>query len=254
MRKHSTTAAALVCPQNKGPTQDWLAETVQRLQLVAGTCPATCAELCYFLANLVETIPPPCMELQSICARYFLHDACLKVATTAVGAHYSAPDVWQGWASVWTALQLISTEPWSGLAAELRRLAERNQDFTCLPRRVELYLRGRFSQVCHLDDVAREAGTSLRVMTKMFRREYRCTVHQFVSALRLRAAIRLLTESDLKISAISQSVGYGSQADLYRHLRRYMSCTPGAVRLNKSCGRNVLRTLDEWFRSHGLTA
>jgi AraC-like DNA-binding protein len=106
--------------------------------------------------------------------------------------HYSAQDVSLGWASVWTALRLIGTEPWPRLAAELRRLAERNEDCECLPRWVELYLRRRFPQVCHLDNVAREAGTSPRVMTKTFRREYRCTVHQFVSALRLRAAIRLL--------------------------------------------------------------
>ena len=241
-------------PQNNGPMQAWLAETVRQFQLLAGTCPATCAELCDFLADLVETTPPPCTQLQTICARYFLHDACFKAATTAVGAHYSAPDVWQGWASVWTALKLIGTERWPQLAGELRRLAERNQDCKCLPRRVELYLRRHFPQVCHLDYVARDTGTSPRVMTQMFRREYRCTVHQFVSALRLRAAIRLLTESDLKISAISQSVGYGSQADLYRHLRRMTVCTPAAVRMNKSHGRVVLRTLDEWFRSHGLGA
>ncbi len=91
-------------------------------------------------------------------------------------------------------------------------------------------------------------------MTEAFKREHHCTVHQYVSLLRLRAAVRLLTESDLKIAAICESVGWNSQADFYRHLRRFSALSPGAVRLDKSSAPAVLKTLDQWLASHGLAA
>ena len=72
------------------------------------------------------------------------------------------------------------------------------------PQRVERHLTLHFAQACRL------------------------------SLLRLRAAVRLLTESDMKITAICESVGWNSHADFYRHLRRFTTLRPGAIRLDRS--------------------
>ena len=91
-------------------------------------------------------------------------------------------------------------------------------------------------------------------MTDSFKREHSCTIHQYVSLLRLRAAIRLLIESDLKIAAICETVGWYSQTDFYRHLRQFTPLSPRAARLDKASAVIVLSRLDEWLGSHRLTA
>jgi len=123
-----------------------------------------------------------------------------------------------------------------------------------VPRRVETHLRANFTQACRLPDIARSAATSIRVMTTTFKREHQCTVHEYVTLLRLRAAVRLLIESEMKIAAIAASVGWSSHADFYRHLRRFASLSPGAARQDKSGVSMLLEQLDDWFGSHGLMA
>ncbi len=232
---------------------EWLERAVQEFQFVAATAPADCCDLYDRLAQVTERIPFPKNDLDTICARYLLIGACIRLAppsedvVTRVGSS-------QGWTSIWTALKLINAERWPRLSSELRALAERHRCLQSLPRRVEAHLKANFTRTCRLPEIARGAGASIRVMTGAFKREYRCTVHQYVSLLRLRAAIRLLVESDLKIAAIAESVGWNSQADFYRHLRRFASLSPGAVRLDKSNVPTLLNQLDEWLGSHGLTA
>jgi AraC-like DNA-binding protein len=235
-------------------TRHWLAEAVRQYQLAADVRPANSSELFDVLADLAERTPAPRTELDEICGRHLLQQACLRIATSVMGDYFSRIDALLGWGAIWAALNLIGTTPWSNVAAELRALARQNRRAAILPKRVELHLRAHFAEVCRLIDVAHDSGASPRVLTKTFRQQYHCTVHQFLSLLRLRAAVRLLSESDLKVSAICASVGYGSQVDLYRQLRRFTRLTPAAIRTNPVGARTVLRTLDQWLSSHGLAA
>jgi AraC-like DNA-binding protein len=240
------------CSREK-PIGSWVEQAVQRFQLAAEVRPTSCSDLYDLLASLAEQTPPPRTHLDIVCARYLMHSACIRFATP-MGDVLSRVDASLGWSSIWAALKLISEERWPRLSTELRALAARHRRVQSLPRRVEAHLKVHFAQTCRLPDVARGAGASIRVMTETFKREHGCTVHQYVSHLRLRAAVRLLTESEMKITAICKSVGWNSQADFYRHLRRFAALSPGAVRLDTSGVSVVLNRLDEWLGSHGLTA
>ncbi len=233
--------------------QRWLEQPDHQCQLV-DIRPSSCSELYYVLAELADRTPAPRNQLESACARYLMQSACMGMAARVLGDFFSRVDVSLGWASVWAALKLIDGEQWPQLADELRALAVRSQKVQPLPQRVESYLRVHFAQACRLPDIARDVGASLRVITEAFKREFRCTVHQYLCLLRLRAAVRLLTESDMKITAICESVGWNSQADFYRHLRRFTTLRPGVIRVDKSCASMVLQTLDQWLASHGLAA
>lgn len=229
----------------------WVQQTVRQFQLVADH-PASCADLYERLAELAHGTSPPRNQMDAVCARYLMQSACIRMATRILGESNRQGSA--DWASVWCALTLISTEQWPCVAAELRALAARTRHGESRRDRVEAHLRLHFAQACRLRDVARSAGTSLRVMTGAFKRSHRCTVHQYVSLLRLRAAIRLLTESDMKIAAICGSVGWNSQADFYRHLQRHTRLSPGALRSDRSSATGLLKTLDEWLAAHGLAA
>src|SRR5262245_23577300 len=145
------------------------------------------------------------------------------------------------------AMKPLDAEFWPQLPTELR-------EFTVQPlaRRVDVYLKANFRQPCRLPQIARGVGSSIRVMTAAFKREHHCTVHQYLSLLRLRAAVRLLIDSDMKIAAIAETVGWNSQADLYRHLLRFASLSPGAARVDKANASMMLARLDQWLCSRGL--
>jgi len=61
-------------------------------------------------------------------------------------------------------------------------------------------------------------------------------------------------DSNMKIGSICESVGWCNHADFYRHLRQFAAVSPRAARLDKTSGLIVLRQLDEWLASRGLTA
>lgn len=236
-----------------GSAENWLTGAIQECQRVADFRPENSAELYERLAQLAVAIPCPRNRRDEICGRHLIREACLRIIGSVVGARPSDGEAFLRWPSLWRALTLIGTSQWDRLAPELRELARQNRGTEPLPRRVERHVRAHFASACTLIDVARDAGASTRVLTKRFRQHHNCTVHQFLSSLRLRAAVRLLEQSDLKISAICASVGYGSQVDLYRQLRRLTRLTPAAIRRDRMASRDVLRTLDQWLGSHGFT-
>jgi len=233
--------------------REWLAYAIQPFQLAAQVHPTNCSDLYDLLGELAGSIPAPRQHLDTICARYLLQCACIRLAAP-LGEEFSGVDASVGWTSVWAALKLINGEHWTRLPGELHALALRHRRLQALPKRVQAHLKVHFTRPCRLTDIARDAGTSVRVMTDSFKREHTCTIHQYVSLLRLRAAVRLLIDSDLKIAAICESVGWYSQADFYRHLRQFTSLSPRAARLDKSSALIVLSRLDEWLGSRGLTA
>jgi AraC-like DNA-binding protein len=232
--------------------REWLACAIQPFQLKAEVHPTNCPELYDLLADLASSIPPPRQHLDTVCARYLLQCACIRLAAPLRDAVTHA-DASPGGMSVWAALKLINGEHWTRLPGELHALAARHRRLKSLPGRVQAHLKVHFTETCRLNEIALGAGASVRVMTDAFKREHGCTIQQYINRLRLREAVRLLIDSDMKIAAICESVGWDSQAEFYRHFRRFAPVSP-AARPDKSSALNVLRQLDEWLIARGLTA
>jgi transcriptional regulator GlxA family with amidase domain len=150
------------------------------------------------------------------------------------------------------AMKPLDAEFWPQLPAERSEFTVQPRPVPTLTGRVDGYLKANFTRRCRLPEIARGVGSSIRVMTAAFKRAHHCTIHQYLSLLRLRAAVHLLIESDLKIAAIAESVGWSSQADFYRHLRRFASLSPGAARVDKANASLMLARFDEWLCSRGL--
>lgn len=235
-------------------TRPWLERAIQRFQIAAEVRPGSCSDLYDLLADVAGSLPPPSNHLDTICARYLLQSACIRLASplrAASGGSESSPGLQT---SVWTALKLISAERWTRVPAELHALGERQRRLKSLPERVSAHLKVHFTEPCGLNEIARGAGASVRMVTDAFKREHGCTIHQYLTVLRLRAAVRLLIDSDLKIAAICETVGWDSQPDFYRNFRRFAAASPAATRLDKAFALNVLRRLDDWLGVRGLTA
>ncbi len=122
-----------------------------------------------------------------------------------------------GVASLWTPLLL------RGLSAAPIQVDPR------LARAAAL-IEARYDQPLTVRDLAAEAGMSQSRFFAWFSRAYGTTPHGALSNARLRAAQRLLSDSDLSIAEIAVRTGHGDQSGLTRRMKAALGVTPGAWR------------------------
>jgi AraC-like DNA-binding protein len=102
-----------------------------------------------------------------------------------------------------------------------------------LYRRVQvasLFIRDNYTRNIDLHRVAAEASMAPHHLHRTFRAIYGCTVHQWVTQLRLDEAQRLLRETDLPIGMICHRVGYASVPSFIHLFRARFGRQPVAFR------------------------
>lgn len=113
-------------------------------------------------------------------------------------------------------------------------------DFDRLPapfeRLARLILHARESLADGIDvpTLAAKAGLSMASLNRLFRRHLRLAPGEFLQHLRISRACRLLHESPLNITEISQACGYESAAAFARAFRQKMLVPPSAYRQQHS--------------------
>lgn len=81
-----------------------------------------------------------------------------------------------------------------------------------------------------IDDVARRVHVSPSTLRRIFSRALRERPLRVFARLRLEAAMRLMTETTLKLDTIATECGYSSTSDFCRAFKRGMSVTPSVWR------------------------
>lgn len=81
-----------------------------------------------------------------------------------------------------------------------------------------------------LEDVARNANTSVRSLSRRFRAQTGTTPMRWLLAARLRQAQQLLETTDLPIEGIAERTGFGSAVTFRSHFRRLVGTAPQAYR------------------------
>lgn len=84
-----------------------------------------------------------------------------------------------------------------------------------------------------LASLARAVGCNRTTLQQEFHTLTRTTVHQFLVQRRVLVGAQLLEESDLKISRVSQEVGYRSHSAFVRHFKRIRGVTLSSYRLSR---------------------
>jgi transcriptional regulator GlxA family with amidase domain len=92
------------------------------------------------------------------------------------------------------------------------------------------FLRAHFHEPIHLEDIARAAGVSARVLQSAFKEHVRGTVSDELARLRLSHAARLLCETDLKLGSVAQEAGLRNAKYLCEVFRPAFDATPAAYR------------------------
>lgn len=85
-----------------------------------------------------------------------------------------------------------------------------------------------------LEEIAGKFYVSKEYLSKIFKQEYGVTITDYIVQLRMELAYYHLTESELSIKEISETVGYEDVSYFYRVFRKYFGVAPGEMR--KSTG------------------
>ena len=122
----------------------------------------------------------------------------------------------------------LATSPAEAFRRWSRRYADAFRDahpLSCA-REAEMYLKERFRSPMSAINIADQLSCPASFLRRTFKQLTGKSLLEYQSEVRLRAALKLLSETDLKMDAIALEVGYRSKKDLYRVVQAHLSCTP----------------------------
>lgn len=105
-------------------------------------------------------------------------------------------------------------------------------DISALGRmdRVLGYIRNNWNAEIRLTDIAAQVHLEPSYFSTLFRRTFGMSLWNFIVSLRVERAVRMLLDTDEKVSSIAIECGFGSTANFYRHFTRLVGNTPSRVR------------------------
>ncbi|NNF63478.1 MAG: helix-turn-helix transcriptional regulator [Acidimicrobiia bacterium] len=104
------------------------------------------------------------------------------------------------------------------------------ENHVLLVRDTKEFLARNFRDRLDLAMIASAVGSSPFHLTRLFGALEGTTIHRHISALRLRAAVGLLLESDWDIATIAHQVGFSSHSHLTRRFTTHFGFAPRQVR------------------------
>jgi AraC-like DNA-binding protein len=132
-------------------------------------------------------------------------------------------------------LRGLSTELFENFAAveRARHVAEEPQ----VVHRARQYLETHYAEHVTIAAVSRSLGCSRAQLTRAFRSALGRSIHDYLTEIRVRRAVRALRDSSEKVESIALMVGYKSKKDLYRAVRAITGLTPKGFRIEHTISR-----------------
>jgi AraC family transcriptional regulator len=124
------------------------------------------------------------------------------------------------------------------LLAEMARQSPERAEEKGAPRwlrQTEEYLRANFAEALSIDAVAAAAGVHPSHLMRGFRRQYRCTIGDYVRRLRIEYACHLLSASETPLVQIALAAGFTDQSHFNQTFKGMTGMTP--VQFRKAAGR-----------------
>ncbi len=94
------------------------------------------------------------------------------------------------------------------------------------------YINAHYMEKVTLEEIASVVNISKGECCRFFKRVVKCTVFEYVMNYRINKSIGLLKETDLTVSQIADSVGFGSTSYYIESFKRQIACTPKEYRKN----------------------
>lgn len=102
-------------------------------------------------------------------------------------------------------------------------------------KEIQAYLHAHFTESFTLEDLARTAGVHPGHLARGFRRQFHCTIGEYVRRLRIEHACRLLTDphEDQSLAQVAHTLGFADQSHFCKTFKRLTGQTPTEARNNK---------------------
>jgi AraC family transcriptional regulator len=91
-------------------------------------------------------------------------------------------------------------------------------------------LHDKFQERPSLDDISRVVGIHPAHLARVFRKEFGCTIGDFVRKLRVRHACQQLSTSEAPLARIALDTGFSDQSHFTRVFRQHTGMTPAEFR------------------------
>ena len=229
----------------------WLSENVRACQgLLSQSLHIGPNYLPGMAATFIEALPAPATPVERLVQRGLLLELAVQFGHAAHTTFHrqhpdDQPDAAQcgfmpalavdGWP------RDLATSPGEAFRRWSRRYAEAFREthpHSCA-REAEEYLKQHFRSPISALNIADQLSCPPAFLRRTFKQLTGKSLLEYQSQLRLRAALRLLSDTDLKMEAIALEVGYRSKKDLYRVVQTHLSCTPLEYRQAHRKGRKV---------------
>lgn len=96
------------------------------------------------------------------------------------------------------------------------------------------YMEDQFMTIQSLDEIAAAVGLSKYYFSRLFLKTTGSTPIEYLSKIRIRTSITLLSETDRTIDDIAQAVGYANGSYFIKVFRQWVGDSPGEFRRSKS--------------------
>jgi len=83
-----------------------------------------------------------------------------------------------------------------------------------------------------LETVAAQFGYSKYHISRIFKKTYGQSIHEYIDELKIARAINLLLNTDRSVNQIAEELGYPSADSFIKFFKYHRSCSPGAFRRN----------------------
>jgi AraC-like DNA-binding protein len=218
----------------------WLTGVVRECQLLAGqSLPLRHTPLAAVFSRFLDALPPPQSHVERVILRGLLVELCLRWGDGEHRAYHNddprrgcgfipSEIVWRVWNrrsedprvlfEQWASEYIAAFET----AHPLYRAAE-------LRHHLELH----FARSLRIDALARERGLSPRRLQRDFITLTGTSVQEYVTKLRVDAAVQLLKTTDDKVESIARDVGWSSRKNLNRAIMRFYGLSPASIRADR---------------------
>lgn len=123
-----------------------------------------------------------------------------------------------------------------GLVLEILAEASRNRESAAERKRLRWlesareFLHDNFSESLVLETVAKSAGVHPVHLARVFRRQFGCTIGEYVRRLRVEFACQKISATELPLSEIALMAGFADQSHLTKTFKNFFGLTPSEYR------------------------
>lgn len=241
--------------QADGVRSHWLSETVRECQgLPSKSLHVGPNHLPAMAAAFLDRLAEPKTPVERLVQRGLLLEVALQFGHAAHTTFHRQHRADQPAAETCGFLPAAAVEGWprdlaTSPAEAFRRWACRYADafraahpHSCA-REAEEFLKQHFRSGVSASALAERLACPSGFLRRTFKQLTGKSLLEYQSELRLRAALRLLSDSDLKMEAIAGEVGYRSKKDLYRVVQTHLACTPLEYRRQMRLARIPFRAV-----------